>query len=149
MPLSESEGEEEVPKAPLSEKRKREEPAKASKKEDSKQKSTNERAKAVKTDSAKTAAGSITKHKAELESIKEQDPEFYNYLKKHDESLLEFGEDDEDVEGEAEVEETHARVRSKRVELTVPMLEAWETAVMKVRGSVPCDPRSASYVCSF
>ncbi|GLI62328.1 hypothetical protein VaNZ11_004935, partial [Volvox africanus] len=45
--------------------------------------------------------GEIAKHKAQLEALREKDPEFYEYLKEADAELLGFGvgEDDDDDEG--------------------------------------------------
>ena len=44
----------------------------------------------------------IDKHKSELEELKKQDPEFFNFLKQNDQDLLKFGEDDEEDEDEEE-----------------------------------------------
>ena len=136
--MSDSEAEDDAaaaaPAEPVAAKRKRDDSATAKQPQQQQQqtKKDGKQAKALKSENAKTAGGSIAKHKSELGQIKEQDPEFYKYLQKHDESLLEFGEDDDDEVGEAEVEEKHARVRSKRQELTVDMLEKWEQTVRKV-----------------
>ena len=43
---------------------------------------------------------SVKKHKSELASLEDKDPEFFNFLRKNDKSLLEFGGDDEDDEDE-------------------------------------------------
>ncbi|OTF78929.1 hypothetical protein BLA29_011291, partial [Euroglyphus maynei] len=37
----------------------------------------------------------VTTHKKTLESLKEKDPEFYEYLQKHDKQLLDFDDDEE------------------------------------------------------
>ena len=41
---------------------------------------------------------SVKKHKSELASLEDKDPEFFNFLRKNDKSLLEFGGDDDDDE---------------------------------------------------
>ena len=40
----------------------------------------------------------IDKHKNELEELKKQDPEFFNFLKQNDRDLLKFGEEEDDEE---------------------------------------------------
>ena len=53
--------------------------------------------------SAATHRVEADEHKAQLEALKEQDPEFYNYLLQTDKELLEFGEgSEEDDEEELE-----------------------------------------------
>lgn len=48
----------------------------------------------------------IASHQAQLEALKQQDPEFYEYLQQTDQELLKFGQDDdEDEEAEEEEEE--------------------------------------------
>lgn len=39
----------------------------------------------------KRKAGVISKHKVSLKQLKDQDPEFFEFLKDEDESLLKFG----------------------------------------------------------
>lgn len=48
----------------------------------------------------KKLKGEVGRHKAELESLKERDPEFFKFLQETDADLLEFG-DEGDEEGEA------------------------------------------------
>ena len=44
----------------------------------------------------------IASHQAQLEALREQDPEFYEYLQQTDQELLNFGQDDvEEEEDEA------------------------------------------------
>jgi hypothetical protein len=40
--------------------------------------------------------GKITKHKAQIESLKSKDPEFYKFLEENDQQALSFGEGDRD-----------------------------------------------------
>lgn len=45
----------------------------------------------------------IASHQAQLEALRQQDPEFYEYLQQTDQELLKFGQDDdEDEEGASE-----------------------------------------------
>lgn len=48
----------------------------------------------------------IASHQAQLEALKQQDPEFYEYLQQTDQELLNFGQDDDEEEGEEEEEGT-------------------------------------------
>ena len=43
----------------------------------------------------------IASHQAQLEALREQDPEFYEYLQQTDQELLKFGQDDDADEEEA------------------------------------------------
>lgn len=50
--------------------------------------------------------GAVSRHKQQLEALRERDPEFYAYLQQTDAELLGFGEDDEsDLEDESEDED--------------------------------------------
>ena len=49
----------------------------------------------------------IASHQAQLEALKQQDPEFYEYLQQTDQELLNFGQDD-DEEGDVEEQEEMA-----------------------------------------
>jgi hypothetical protein len=44
----------------------------------------------------------LSRHKAELEKLKKQDPEFFKYLEQHGKDLLAFGQEDDDDEEEDE-----------------------------------------------
>ena len=50
----------------------------------------------------------IASHQAQLEALKQQDPEFYEYLQQTDQELLNFGQDDDEEEGEEDEEEAMA-----------------------------------------
>ncbi|CAO3677368.1 unnamed protein product [Umbelopsis vinacea] len=52
-----------------------------------------------------TLKSDISQHKEELELLKEQDPEFYEYLKKEESGLLDFDVSDEDLEDASEGED--------------------------------------------
>lgn len=47
----------------------------------------------------------ISKHKQELEQLKEQDPEFYDFLKKEESGLLDFDVSEDDLEDASEAED--------------------------------------------
>ena len=40
----------------------------------------------------------IASHQAQLEALRQQDPEFYEYLQQTDQELLKFGQDDDEEE---------------------------------------------------
>lgn len=50
----------------------------------------------------------IASHQAQLEALKQQDPEFYDYLQQTDQELLNFGQDDDEEEAEEEEQEEMA-----------------------------------------
>lgn len=71
--------------------------------------------------------GAVARHKAQLEALRERDPEFHAYLQQSDAELLGFGageedededEEDEDEEEESseEEEDAHKRVTKKQEE---------------------------------
>ena len=43
----------------------------------------------------------VASHKAQLEKLEEEDPEFFDYLKKHDRKLLNFDDSEGDEEEDA------------------------------------------------
>lgn len=47
----------------------------------------------------------IASHQAQLEALKQQDPEFYQYLQQTDQELLNFGQDDDEDEDDDEEEQ--------------------------------------------
>lgn len=48
----------------------------------------------------KRLKGEVSRHKAQLEALKQKDPEFYEYLRSTDAELLGFGEGEEEDEDE-------------------------------------------------
>ena len=52
------------------------------------------------TKSAQVVQGDISQHKKDLELLKDQDPEFYEFLKHNDKALLEFGADYDDLDSD-------------------------------------------------
>ncbi|KAJ5682914.1 hypothetical protein N7462_006079 [Penicillium macrosclerotiorum] len=94
-----------------------------------------------------SSANGFDEHNAQLEALKEKDPEFYKYLKENDAELLDFGdhgdlaEVDELSEGEAADEgpAKKKKKKSKQAEeeeeeenvidntLTIPMVKKWQT----------------------
>lgn len=56
-------------------------------------------------DSRKKLVSDIEKHKKELEKLKKSDPEFYKYLQKEENNLLEFDESADDVPDDEEQED--------------------------------------------
>lgn len=58
------------------------------------------------------------RHKADLEVLKEQDPEFYQYLQQTDKELLDFGHSDDEPE-DGEVRSCFVYHRLQLVDWTV------------------------------
>lgn len=61
----------------------------------------------------------LIRHKAELEKLKEKDPEFFKFLEKTESRLLDFGKDEDeedDEEAEDDEEDTEDGKRSKKRE---------------------------------
>lgn len=69
----------------------------------------------------KKLKGEVGRHKAELDSLKERDPEFFKFLQETDAELLEFdeggddegdsGDDSDEQEAAADAEADEVRVR--------------------------------------
>jgi nucleolar complex protein 2 len=56
----------------------------------------------LKTEETTKKKGSLTRHQEELDSLREKDPEFFEYLSKNDSSLLDFAHGEEEDESEDE-----------------------------------------------
>ncbi|KTW28804.1 hypothetical protein T552_01434 [Pneumocystis carinii B80] len=65
-------------------------------------------------------------HKAQLEALKEEDPEFYKYLEEEEAELLEF--QDSDIE---KIEEEGKKDDMNRGTLTLSILEEWEKGLIE------------------
>ena len=77
--------------------------------------------------------GEVGRHKAELESLKERDPEFFKFLQETDAELLEFGEDGEDEGGsESDSEEQEPAPAAESEEVS---LSHWEPCNAVMAGS--------------
>ena len=63
----------------------------------------------------------IASHQAQLEALKQQDPEFYEYLQQTDQELLNFGQDD-DEEEEGAGEEMEEASEDEQVQSSVLLL---------------------------
>ncbi|XP_024364544.1 nucleolar complex-associated protein 2 [Physcomitrium patens] len=84
----------------------------------------------------------VSKHKHQLESLQQKDPEFYQFLKDHDKELLEFEDEDEDEDAEdsegdgdhknrMELESEGKQILEDgtTVSLSTALVETWCTAV--------------------
>ncbi|GMH33310.1 hypothetical protein BSKO_01144 [Bryopsis sp. KO-2023] len=97
--------------------------------------SENEEDDDVKMDNKKLKDG-ISKHKSQLEALKEQDPEFYQYLQKADEKLLDFGEEDDEEDDSDSDEEGQKRKPKVVRELTPERVDELCKAAIGPKGSV-------------
>lgn len=77
-------------------------------------------------------------HGMDLEALKAQDPEFYQYLQEHDKDLLDFdpeaaGADDaSDVEMAESTAGGKKRKAQKQTVLTKDLLKSWQRAILEV-----------------
>lgn len=68
----------------------------------------------------------IDQHRKDMEALKEKDPEFYEFLRKEDEGLLDFDESDHSEEEEEEEKEEESDVEENQVPiLTKAKLNEW------------------------
>ncbi|KAF5836696.1 hypothetical protein DUNSADRAFT_5570 [Dunaliella salina] len=79
----------------------------------------------------KRLKGEVARHKAQLEALREKDPEFYAYLQQTDANLLGFGEDVEDEEGEEDDEEGSEDEEESEDEDAAPKKKAKEAKPTK------------------
>ncbi|KAI9139487.1 Noc2p family-domain-containing protein [Paraphysoderma sedebokerense] len=79
-----------------------------------------------------------SKHKAQLDKLKEKDPEFYQYLLENDQELLDFDdadfeEDQATEQADTTMEEDHSQKDEDGEKLTKEMLQEWETDLKKTQ----------------
>ena len=95
----------------------------------------------------------VQQHQAQLEKLKQQDPEFFQYLEAEDQQLLDFGddsdaepagddeeedEDDDEAAAEAEAEAgLESSGKNKRQELSRKTVRAWASLMDKVGNPPP------------
>ena len=65
----------------------------------------------------------------DLDKLAEQDPEFYEYLKKNDPELLDFQADNEDDEEDEDMDAED----SERRKLNKNMIRQWQKAIIEVK----------------
>nr|XP_010918462.1 nucleolar complex protein 2 homolog [Elaeis guineensis] len=97
-------------------------------------------------------------HVEQLERLKEKDPEFYQYLKEHDQELLEFDDEDidegegTDLEEDVESQPTHEREQKPQAKvITTAMVDSWCKAVKErdKLGAVRCLLRAFRTACHY
>ncbi|EMR11193.1 hypothetical protein PNEG_00785 [Pneumocystis murina B123] len=68
-------------------------------------------------------------HKAQLEALKEEDPEFYKYLKEEEAELLAF--EDSDISDTKKIEDDNKKDDIDRKTLTLSVLNKWEKSLVE------------------
>lgn len=81
-------------------------------------------------------------HKKALESLKEKDPEFFEYLQKNDKELLEFDDDDvgdiEDILAEDDDAEDNDEDDNEDINLTVSKINEWKKFLQNPNSKANC-----------
>lgn len=73
----------------------------------------------------------IASHQEQLQALKDQDPEFYEYLQQTDQELLDFGQDGDEEEEEEEEEAMQEASDEEQVRLPVDMLLGNPSAIVQ------------------
>ncbi|XP_027193768.2 nucleolar complex protein 2 [Dermatophagoides pteronyssinus] len=83
-----------------------------------------------------------TMHKKTLESLKEKDPEFYEYLQKHDKQLLDFNDDEElplDDDGEnLDQSDDEDSEESETFNITIDNVKEWKQILQNPTTKTKC-----------
>ena len=72
--------------------------------------------------------------KAEMSLVQQNDPEFHDFLKENEESLLEFGQEDDADEEEVEEEEPESKSSSAEIHLTPKLLSSLAKGALQQHG---------------